>query len=565
MRTIKKKFKKATSTPIGKIITLSILLLIVAAIAAGIIYWKVYRKQIIRHELENAISKKSGGLYSIRYDSLKLDEVAGNLSVSNMTLEYDSSKYVSLLNSNDAPPTLLNIYIPGIVISGVKTPQALLNKEIVGKKLHIVNPVINIIYTNAGKDSARSIPTSDVYKQILGDLDLIKIDTLEITGAQITTSSLKTGKKNVQFLNTSILLIDVAIDNQTGNKQNDLLFAKQLFLEAEKMSFPSMDQPYNYTVDSISLNSVAGTASVKKFRIIPLLNENAFVKSLPTQDDRFDFTFSNIGMRNLDIRQLFNENIVADSVFIGGASFKIYRDLSIPRDRKSRIGTYPHQLLGKLPVAVNVKTMILRNAFVEYKEKSAITLQSGKVQFHNISATISNVTNNKEAVRANNVMRADISTQFLGKAPMKVVWKFYLQNPKGRFDIKGNLGSITATEINPITEPMGPARLEDGTINSLQFNFDGNNYGTEGSVVMVYSDLKLALLEKDKGSKDLDKKSLTSFVANLVVKNHNPSRKDKGKPRVITVHFDRDTNRSIFHLVWKSIFKGIKETVGIKK
>jgi hypothetical protein len=260
---------------------------------------------------------------------------------------------------------------------------------------------------------------------------------------------------------------------------------------------------------------------------------------------------------------LFNENIVADSILAGSASFKIYRDLSIVRDKKNRVGTYPHQSIDKIPISVQVKKLILSNTFVEYKEKSKISAQSGKVQFHNVYASITNLTNNNEAIKANNVMTADINTKFMNKTPLKVVWQFYLQHPKGRFHVKGNMGSIAAREVNPITQPMGPAKLEDGLINSLQFNFEGNNYGIDGTVKMLYEDLKLTILEKVEGSKRLDKKTLASFAANIIIKNDNPKGKDD--PRIAIVHFERDTNRSIFHLVWKSLFNGIKETVGIKK
>jgi hypothetical protein len=480
-----------------------------------------------------------------------------------MKLVYDSMKYVSLLKNNDAPPTLLKITIPSLIVSGVKTPRALLSKEIVGKKLHIINPVIDIYYTNAGKDSARKIPTSEVYEQILGELNMIQIDTLEITGAQITTSNLNTGRKNIQLTNAFIRLIDVAIDEKTGKDPNQLLFAQQLFLECEKFAWRSGNGLYNYSVDSVSLNSVSNSVSVKRFSMDPTLNENTFVKSLPTQDDRFDFTFNNLRIRNADIKELFNENIMADSILVGSASLKIYRDLSIPRDRKSRLGTYPHQLIDKLAVSMTVKKVILANTFVEYKEKSKVTNQSGKVQFHNVYAAITNLTNNKDAVKANNIMTADISARFLNKTPLKVVWQFYLQHPKGRFDLKGNMGGIAAIDANALTVPMGPARLEDGQINSLNFDFEGNNLVMNGTVKMLYKDLKIAVLEKDEKTKKFDKKGLASFVANIIVKNDNPKAKED--PRIIQVNMERDTNRSIFYLIWKSIFKGIKETVGIKK
>jgi hypothetical protein len=563
MRTLHTKIKKATSTPVGKIIALGILLLIIAAIGGGVIFWKIYRKQIVRNELENAVSKKSGGLYSIRYDSLLMDEAAGNLAVANLRLTYDSAIYISLQKKNDAPPTLLKITIPTLLVSGVKTPRALLSKEIVGKKLHIVNPVIDIYYTHTGKDSSKNIPTTEVYKQILGNLDMIQIDTLLITGAQISTRNMKTGKKNIQLDSASILLIDVAISEEHNKNPNDLLFAQQLYLNCKKLSWQSSNRLYNYSVDSVAVNSVDNTIHVKQFSIDPTLKEDAFVKSLPTQDDRFDFSFNDIRIRNINVKQLLDETVVADSVIIGSASFKIYRDLNMPRDKKNRVGTYPHQLLDKVPVSIVVKKLIIPAAFVEYKERNKITKQSGKVQFHKVYASISNLTNDKAAIQQNNVMTAEINASFLNKAPLKVTWQFYLQNPRGRFDIKGNLGSIAAPHANPLTVPMGPAKLEEGKINSVQFNFEGNNYRTDGSVKMLYNDLKLSLLEKDENSNKLDKKAMASFVANIVAKNDNPKQKEE--PRVIQVHMDRNTNRSIFYLVWKSIFKGIKETVGIKK
>ncbi|RYF93704.1 MAG: hypothetical protein EOO00_06000, partial [Chitinophagaceae bacterium] len=379
MRTLHTKFKKATSTPVGKIIAISLLVLVLAAIAGGIMYWKIYRKQIIRNELENAISKKSGGLYAIKYDSLKLDEAAGNLAVTNLSLRYDSSIFVSLQKNNDEPPTLLKIDIPTLLVTGVKTPRALLSNEIVGKKLHIINPVIDIFYTNAGRDSSRNIPTSEVYRQILGGLNNIQIDSIEITGARISTSNLKTGKKNVTLDSTSLLLVDVAINENTGHEPGELLFAQQLFMQCKKLSW--QNDRYGYSVDSVDLNSVNSSILVRRFNIDPKLKEDAFVKSLRTQDDRFDFTFSNIRISNIDMKRLFDETIIADTVTIGSASLKIYRDLAIPRDNKNRLGTYPHQLIDKMPIALNVKKLVLAGAFIEYKERSKVTRQSGKVQF----------------------------------------------------------------------------------------------------------------------------------------------------------------------------------------
>lgn len=563
MRAIKTKFKKATATPRRRIITLSILLVFLSAIAGGIWYWNANKKAIIRNELEKAINKKSKGLYKIQYDNMELDEVAGSLSVSNLNLAYDSIKYTDLEKQEKAPPVLFNIHIPGINVSGVKTPRALLEKEIAGKKLEIKKPVIDIIYTHSGKDSLRITPTKELYEQILGNLDLIKMDTVLITGAQINTRNRKTGKTIIQFLNTSITLVDVQVDS-TGNADiTRLLFAKEIDMSCEKLAWSSPNKLYNYSADSISLSSLSRDLRIKSFRLDPTLNEAAFVKALPTQDDRFDFLINNIRIRNIDLPELFNEKIVADSMLIQSASFKIYRDLAIPRDKKNRVGSYPHQVIVKIPVPFHVGKLILSGGFLEYKERNHITRQSGKVQFYNIYAAINNFTNDKTAIAANNIMTADISSRFLNKTPLKVTWSFYLLHPKGRFDVKGTLGAINAEELNPLTEPMGPARIKEGNISRLEFNLQGHDYGMDGNVKFLYDNLKVIILEKDKGSKELDEKALLSFAANIMIKNSNPKRNEK--IRVIQIHNDRDINRSIFHVTWKTLFKGVKESAGINK
>ncbi len=563
MQAIKSKLKKATATPKGRIIVLSILILFIATITGGILYWNTYKKGIIRNKLESAIREKSRGLYTIKYDKLDMNEIAGSLSVFNMNLSYDSIRYTDLEQMGKAPSILVSIYIPEINVSGVMTPRALIDNEIVGRKLEIKNPVISIIYTNAGKDSSRAAPSKEVYEQILGNLDLIQADTVLISGAQITTSSRKTKKTSIRIQDVSIALVDVKVDSSSSADTTRMLFAKEISITCGKLNWSSANKLYNYNADSISVSSVSRHLHIKSFRLAPTLDEEAFVKALPTQDDRFDFSVSNIQMKNINLPQLFDENFVADSMLIGAATFKIYRDLAITRDKTNRVGTYPHQALAKVPVPVNIGNIILSNGFLEYKERSHITRQSGKVQFYNIYASIVNFTNDKDIIAVNNTMTVDVSSRFLDLTPLKVTWLFYLAHPKGRFDLKGSLGAINAVLLNKLTEPMGAASIKKGKINGVEFNLQGHDYGMDGTVKMLYEDLKVILLEKNKESKEMDKKVMTSFLANILIKNSNPKKNDEA--RVAQVHFDRNTNRSIFHLSWKTLFKGIKETVGIKK
>jgi hypothetical protein len=561
MQTMQTKPKKINPFS-GRKLGVSIAIFLLLAITGGIWYWNTHKKTIIKNKLETAVREKSDGLYKIKYDSLDMDEIGGYLSISNMNLTYDSSRYLAIRKSGKEPAFLLNIQIPEISVSGVKTPRALIEKEISGRKLEIKNPVINIMYTNL-KDTARSLPQQEIYEQILGNLNLIQADTVLVTGAQITTSNHATKKTGIRLQDVFITLVNVKVDS-TGNADTSrIFFAKEATVSCGKLTLPSANKLYDYSVTDLSVNSVSRLFRIKNFRVIPALNEEAFVNALPTQDDRFDISISNIEIQNINLPLLFEEKIIADNLLIPAMSLKIYRDLEKPRDTKNRLGTYPQQLLHTIPVTFRVKKVVVTNGVLEYKEKSSVTRQSGKVRFNDINLTLTNVTNDKKAIAANQVMTATMGAKFLGKTPLKASWKFYHLHPKGRFDLEGSLGAIEGSSLNSLTEPMGPATIEKGRFNGAEFNLQGHDYGIDGSVKLLYEDLKVAMLEKDQGSDELDKKSLTSFLANLIVKNSNPKRNDP--VRVAQVHLERDMNHSIFYLIWKAFFKGIKETVGIKK
>ena len=141
-------------------------------------------------------------------------------------------------------------------------------------------------------------------------------------------------------------------------------------------------------------------------------------------------------------------------------------------------------------------------------------------------------------------MKATVNSIFLNRTPLRTSWTFYLFNSKGRFDVSGTMGSIDGRALNSLAEPMGPASIEEGTFNEMTFDLHGNDYSMDGNVKMLYEDLDVAILEKDKGANETDKKFLTSLIANLMIKKSNPRGNDE--VRVQQVHLSRDINRSLF-------------------
>lgn len=561
MKKLIKKLRKQTSTPKGKIIFFSIIGIVLLMIGAGIYYWYVHKNRIIEQEITGLIENKSNGLYQLKYDDLSLDEINGNLTIKNLSLRSDSVKFDSLKQLNEAPNMLFDVQIPLLQVSGVKTPAALLNNEIIGNKIKISEADITITYTGIGKDSARNIPTNKLYRQLLGNLNLIKIDTIELSGVTLTTQTVK-NNGGVRVSKANILLTNVAVDSIANADTTRIMFAKGISADIDSVQWRTADNLYRFVVAGLQFNSGQQYIAMNNVKVIPQYDEATFPHKLPFQGDRFDVQASNVSLENISFLQLTEEKIIAEKLVIPNGALKIYRDKNFLRDKKNRVGTYPHQLLLKAPLPIFVQQLLVSNVLIEYKEKSYQTKQKAAVQFSNTNGNISNLTNISDSLQKNNLAIANLNTSFLNSGALKTKWTFYLGNPNGRFDIEASMGSMPAAIASPITEALTKIQVNKGTINSLWLNTRGDDYKINGQLKILYEDAKVTILKQDEDKTEMKKKPLLTIVANTLIKSDNPTR---NKPaRVEEINYTRDTNRSIFTLICKGILEAIMKTAGME-
>ncbi len=557
MKRLHNRIQSAASTPKGKVIAAGILLTLVIAVVLSIVYWNAIKERLIRNQVKLKVREKTDRLYAVHYSNMEIDEVGGNLSISDLSIQYDSTRYLMMKAQKKEPPVLFRISIASIAVTGVQTSRALLTKEITGSKLRISYPVIEMYDTQAEKDTARNIPAAEVYKQILGELEKIRVDTLLIVGARLITRNMQTGRQKLQFTGADMELLNVVIDSASVRDSSRILFSEQLSAACSTLLWSSSEGLYTYKAENITVGSAKREMHAARFRIIPAMGEMAFAAKKNVQSDRFDVDLRQPVFHGVDFQQLLNRRLITDSLVVRSASFNIFRDMTRPPDTRSKLGTYPHQKLARIAFPVRIGKIILKNSAVEYKERGRLLQKTGKVNFNHINAVISNITN--DLAEPDKIATADIQARFLNRFPVQVFWTFYLFNANGRFDVRGHLGALNAAAINGITEPLGGVRIKSGRIKRLDFNFKGNDYGMDGTVKLLYDDLKIAVLKKKKDTGILKEKKLASWGANMIIKDANPSGKEA--PRLIPVHFDREINRSIFHLSWKTLLKGIKQTV----
>ena len=391
------------------------------------------------------------------------------------------------------------------------------------------------------------------------------IDQGQIGGISLTHTKVvivdksKPGEKPFVLSNVSFDADKIpGINNQVT--LNNLVNNAHWQLSADGFSFNTSNNLYKVDVGNFVINNINSSIKLKHLFLKPLLTEAEFVRESKFQKDQYNLGFNDLNLSGVNIKELISDKKLEIEHISVQPVIKVFNDRTLPFDTASKVGKYPHQLLLKLGIPVYIKSLQVVNGTVSYRERGLKSGKVGNVFFNNINATVQNITNVPSRIKQNPVLRLNATARFLDKAALTTEWQLMLNSTDGSFKINGELGSMNATELNAITEPLGMASVKEGQVNRVVFSEDGTNTKAAGDILFLYHNLKVDLLKKDDHDDQLKTKGLISFLANTLIKNQNTSL-DNHKQVV----FKRDVNKSFFNLIWKTVFTGVKATAIGKK
>ncbi len=452
----------------------------------------------------------------------------------------DTSRPISLLDAGD------------LVLTGVNTNEIVKNKNlwvdtIACRKINIYElPVENLKTTAPGGKNTPSDSTgfTNVYSVSLKHLHFPKVTFIPFA------------KSKFSIGNIAITLNDVNADKIVWLQHHPMDYTKEAEVDVDRLSLQSKDKNYHFNFNGITINSLQKALRIQSFKIVPFTTEKQFANAFHFQKDRFDLILTGLSLQGINMNSLLDKKIEASDFVINNAEAKISRDLHKPLQHKSKVGNYPSQLLMKMDIPINIKNIKIKNANVVYRENQKSSDSVGVVQFSKASFDISNVTNMPDALQKNNMLTIAFEANALTAIPLKGNFKFVLTDQSGNFFVNAHATAFDAKVLNKVSIPMALVKINSGKINSIDFHFKGNNKKASGSFLMNYEDMKIDVLKRDEETKEIKKRGLLSLAANLLVENNN-----SGKSFI--AEYERNIYKSFFNLVWKTIFSGMKKTLGV--
>jgi hypothetical protein len=444
------------------------------------------------------------------------------------------------------------LQIPSLLMTGFDTNKAYKNDLYNFTMIDIYYPVFQR-YINE-KDSVKVNPFNvNLYPYFESFADGFYSGALRINHAEIIV--FQSGQKKFdEFI--SFNLNNVKIENK----------ASQGFLHSADFSFKIPETKkqgnfYRFETGEMSYSSLNNRFMVKNIHIHPIFSKDIFQKKKGVQFDYYSGKIDSVYIINPDIKRWFEkEEISGRCISVNGMNLDIYRDKTTPFD-ESRRSLMLQDLIKSMKQQVDIDSLVLINSNISYTEKAALDNSEGTIRFSHIHARLFPFTNIKGPNKTFPDFDIKGTASIQDSCHLKVTMNYLMNNPANLFTVKGSLNKFGMRIFNPVIEPLAHISVKTGKVNRFDFNFSADQNSSTGQLFFGYDNLKIAVLEmKDGNTKEA---KFASFLANsLLLRNKNPRGKEF-LPDEISFH--RDQRKSVTNYWWKSIFSGVRNTLGIKE
>ncbi len=541
-----------------KVTLISVVVFVVLLFGAAFIINRSW-EPILSSKLKKAVTKATGGLYTINFSSAEVRVLEGKILLYNIDFKIDSAVYKHRQKQGLAPNNLVNLHVKRLVLSHIHPFKLYFRKIVDIDRITLNEPDVHLCYQLNHKKDTLDKDHRTVWQQISKSLKYIHVGDIFLNDAKFKYTDYSGKKTGITALKeVNIQANDLLIDSLTQTDTTRFLYCKDVVADINNYQASSPDGLYNYAFKRAKFSTLTSQLKVQDFKLTP--TANYFAK---THKVRYTAKLDSIVMNKFDfITYNKYRSFSASSLTLHRGSFDIFANPNGLKIYKDKIESFPHVALYQIKSYIKLDTLQISKLDISYSEHNKKSDRDGTITFNRTSANFYNITNDKSKLQNNNLLTAHISSHFMDRAKFNVDFSFNLTDKLATFSYKGHLGPMNLQALNPATVPFAMVKITSGTLKSFDFEFNANRNVFKGKETLLYTDLKVNVLKNDTVNKQLKKKFIVSMFANLFILKHNNPDNPGEIPRSFTVNHKRPIDDPFFKTIWKSMLTGIKPAVG---
>lgn len=518
--------------PYGKRIlySLSFITLAVLIFFAGRYFLLSKIRQTLHDRLDDLRAK---GIV-LKFDRAEINTWSGDIAIHQLRLK--------ITHPGDTSREQVSLELPELVVQGINIIPYLKDKNISINHISLDRPIITY-------RPGAALPRQETREKFFEN---IYIKDIRVVSASVHL------KDSVREDTMATVKSDLMIQHLGLQRMGDSLAWRQSAVSISKFSFQLPHEYYAFSIKDIRLDLQKKTFEIDSIKITPTLGRRAFMRAYGKEIDYFKGNVPYLKVRGFTVTSDERLQLKINSATLN-FRLAVFRDKRYPfiKDHHTQL---PSEFLKKLPFLLRVDTLLLKDSFVSYEEFPAEGDSSGAVYFDRLYATAYAITNEKDSATHT---RMQARAKFMGTGNLLVNFTFPRDTTKP-YTVAGWLRDFPLVKLNDMLGPAAKARIESGVMTNLEFHFRYNSTRSDGTLELNYENLKMSSLRKDKQEK-VRVSLIKTLLLNLFIIKKDMDDDVKDDKKTGTIHFYRDTRRSIFNYWWKSVFSGIKSAYNLDR
>lgn len=542
-------------------------LLGVFLVLAGIAWFlNVKSRPMLTSRIKTLLYTSTDSLYTISFTKVSTNILTGNATLQNVKITPDTNRFKQLIALKRAPNNLYTVSLKKLVVKHFHPLTLYRERKLQLEEVLFDKPEIIMVNKQFAFNEGRAPrPIKSPYAFISKNLKEFSIKSIRFRDVSFKYVN-KNVKNDVPFDidDLNITLTDLLVDSTSAEDPTRFYLLKDIVINLNNYVYRTPDKMYEIKLDRLDFRASTGKLRVNHFALAPLYDEMTFGKVAGYARERFSISMNDILLNRIDLPlYISKQELWAKEMAIANGFVAVFNRKGLrQKPQENKIGRFPHQLLQRVSMPILVQKIQLKDIGVNYSVFNNESNQKGQITFQHTSGFIKNATNIDKIKAINPIMDVNLNTYLFGQGKLDVNFIFDLRAKDGTFSYNGTLHSFNARVLNQITKPLGLVRINRGSVDKLNFNFKANDLGAKGTVAFSYYDLSVALMKNDPEKDHLVTRGFLSFLANaLIIKSENPGLDGKLVP--VSVNYSRPANTSFFNMIWRSLFTGIKYSIGI--
>jgi len=262
-----------------------------------------------------------------------------------------------------------------------------------------------------------------------------------------------------------------------------------------------------------------------------LISSRHWFASNHLEDTEVDARFQNLRMEGFSINDILEKN--------SARNLKIEMDhvgLDLRRDKRLTdppARNKPTTLDGMitLPENIGIKTILIRDGKIQYRQVSDKTGEEGYVMLDNLSVKA-------QLDSLSDLISFEAKTNLYNSGVVRVN---YQTVDTSSFRLNINIKELDLTKLNQIVMPLQALRIKSGFLHEYNMNIDADNEKAVGEAMITYKGLHLEIFKHNEPErKNLGSEVLTLLADGIILKH------SKENARAAVSHV-RVKHKSIFH------------------